>query len=145
MLVTGEVERSTDFERGFPLQYARASGGWQPDPWVWDDQALVIQVRNKGLVILSPCGHAEIINIVRHAQRVTEIQPIAGLIGGFHLTGGIFEPIIPRTIDEPTVIGPAVIVPGHCTGWKAIHAIARRLPEAYLQTSVGTKFQFTCA
>lgn len=142
VLVTGEVERSTDFERGFPLQYARGGGGWEPDPWVWDDQALVLQVRNKGLVILSGCGHAGIINIVRHAQRVTGIEPIAGLIGGFHLTGGIFEPIIPRTIDELTAIAPAVIVPGHCTGWKAIHAIAHRLPEAYVQTSVGTKFQF---
>jgi len=141
-LVTGEIERSTDFERGFPLQYARSRDGWEHDPWVWDDQAMVVHVRNRGLVILSGCGHAGIINIVRHAQRVTGVQTIAGLIGGFHLTGGIFEPIIPRTLDELAVIAPAVIVPGHCTGWKAIHAIARQMPEAYVQTSVGTTFQF---
>ena len=60
-----------------------------------------------------------------------------------HLTGGLFEPIIPQTIEELTRIGPDIIVPGHCTGWKATHALARRLPEAYVQTSVGTQLHFS--
>ncbi len=59
-----------------------------------------------------------------------------------HLTGGLFEAIIPRTIDELIAIGPRYVVPGHCTGWRATHEVARRMPEAYLQPSVGTCLHF---
>ena len=102
----------------------------------------MVHVRDQGLVVLSGCGHAGIINILDHARRVTGVERILAVVGGFHLTGRIFEPIIPRTLDELATIAPTVVVPGHCTGWKAIHAIARRLPEAYVQTSVGTTFHF---
>ncbi|CAN5116610.1 hypothetical protein BH18CHL2_BH18CHL2_02380 [soil metagenome] len=81
-------------------------------------------------------------NIVRHAQRVTGVSEVLAVIGGFHLTGGLYEGIIPRTVDELTAIAPRYIVPGHCTGWRAIHALARRMPDAYLQTSVATRFEF---
>lgn len=145
VLVTGQVERGTDFEQGFPFQYARAGDAWEPDFWVWDDQALVVNVRGKGLVVLSGCSHAGIINILRYAQALTGVNEIYGVVGGFHLTGPVFEPLIPRTIDELAAINPAVVVPGHCTGWKAIHEIARRLPAAYVQTSVGSRLRFTAA
>ena len=55
----------------------------------------------------------------------------------------VFEPIIPRTISELAAIALQVIVPGHCTGWKATHELSRQLPDAYLQTSVGTRLQFS--
>lgn len=142
VLVTGEVERTTDFEHGFPLQHARAGDGWAPDPWVWDDQAVVVHVRDRGLLVLTGCGHAGVINTLRHAQRVTGVERVFGVVGGFHLTGPLFEPLIPRTLEALAAIGPAVVVPGHCTGWQAIHQIARRMPDAYVQTSVGTRFQF---
>jgi 7,8-dihydropterin-6-yl-methyl-4-(beta-D-ribofuranosyl)aminobenzene 5'-phosphate synthase len=54
----------------------------------------------------------------------------------------LFEPIIPRTIQEMAKIGPKVVVPGHCTGWKATHELARALPAEYVQTSVGTRITF---
>jgi 7,8-dihydropterin-6-yl-methyl-4-(beta-D-ribofuranosyl)aminobenzene 5'-phosphate synthase len=63
-------------------------------------------------------------------------------VGGFHLTGGIFEPIIPRTVAELVAIDPTIIVPGPCTGWKATHELASQLPGAYVQTSVGTRLHF---
>lgn len=145
VMVTGQVERKTDFEKGFPFQYARSGNEWVPDRWVWDDQAIVVNVRHRGLVVLSGCSHAGIINILRHAQALTGVNQIFGVVGGFHLTGPVFEPLIARTLAELAEINPAVIVPGHCTGWKAIHAIARRLPAAYVQTSVGTRLQFASA
>jgi 7,8-dihydropterin-6-yl-methyl-4-(beta-D-ribofuranosyl)aminobenzene 5'-phosphate synthase len=143
VLVTGQVERVTDFEKGFPLNYVRSNGGWEPDPWIWDDQAVVVNLRGKGLVVLSGCSHSGAINVLRQAQRLTGEDRVHAFVGGMHLTGGIFEPIIPRTLDELAVIAPRWLVPGHCTGWKATHEIARRLPEAYVQTSVGTRLQFT--
>jgi 7,8-dihydropterin-6-yl-methyl-4-(beta-D-ribofuranosyl)aminobenzene 5'-phosphate synthase len=142
VLVTGQVERVTDFEKGFPLQQARTEHGWEPDTWIWDDQAVVCHVKNKGLIVLSSCSHAGVINVLRHAQRLTGVEHVHAFVGGLHLTGGLFEPIIPRTIEELAKIGPDVVVPGHCTGWKATHELARRLPTAYIQTSVGTRLHF---
>ena len=142
VLVTGQVDRITDFEKGFPLQFARSNGGWEPDTWIWDDQAIVCHLKDKGLVILSSCSHAGAINIIRHAQRITGIEHIHSFVGGMHLTGGLFESIIPRTIEELVRIGPDIIVPGHCTGWRATHELARLLPNAYIQTSVGTRLHF---
>jgi 7,8-dihydropterin-6-yl-methyl-4-(beta-D-ribofuranosyl)aminobenzene 5'-phosphate synthase len=142
VLVTGQVERVTDFEKGFPLQQVQTDHGWEPDTWIWDDQAVVCHVKNKGLVVLSSCSHAGVINVLRHARQLTGVGHVHAFVGGLHLTGGLFEPIIPRTIEELARIGPEVVVPGHCTGWKATHELARRLPAAYVQTSVGTRLYF---
>jgi 7,8-dihydropterin-6-yl-methyl-4-(beta-D-ribofuranosyl)aminobenzene 5'-phosphate synthase len=142
ILVTGQVERVTDFEKGFPLQFAHSHDGWEPDTWIWDDQAIVCHVKNKGLVVVSSCSHSGVINVLRHAQKLTGITGVYAFVGGMHLSGGLFEPIIPRTITELATIGPAVVVPGHCTGWKATHEIVRAMPEAYVQSSVGTRLRF---
>jgi 7,8-dihydropterin-6-yl-methyl-4-(beta-D-ribofuranosyl)aminobenzene 5'-phosphate synthase len=142
VLVTGQVERVTDFEKGFPLNYARSNGGWEPDPWIWDDQAVVVNLKGKGLVVLSGCSHSGAINVLRQAQRLTGEDRVHAFVGGMHLTGGIFERLIPPTLDELAAIGSRWLVPCHCTGWKATHEVARRLPEAYVQTSVGTRLQF---
>ncbi len=142
VLVTGQVERVTEFEKGFPLQHVHTDHGWEPDTWIWDDQAVVCHVKGKGLVVLSSCSHAGAINVLKHAQQLTGIEHVHAFVGGLHLTGGLFEPIIPRTINELSAIGPEIVVPGHCTGWKATHEVARQLPQAYLQTSVGTRLHF---
>ena len=142
VLVTGQVDRVTDFEKGFPIQQMHTDHGWEPDSWIWDDQAVVCNLKDKGLVVLSSCSHAGAINVLKHAQRLTGIDKVHAFVGGFHLTGGLFEPIIPRTIAELVAIGPDIIVPGHCTGWRATHELARQLPDAYVQTSVGTRLHF---
>jgi len=139
-LVSGQVARTTDFEKGFPIHHALVDGRWQPDPWIYDDQALLFQVRGKGLAILTGCGHAGVINIIRNARSLTGIENVYALIGGFHLSGPLFEAIIPRTVEELKAAAPQVVVPGHCTGWKAVHEIARAMPEAFIQTSVGTRY-----
>lgn len=141
-LVTGQVERTTDFEKGFPWQMAYTNSSWEPDTWIWDDQALVCSLKDKGLVILSSCSHAGAINVIRHSQRMTGIEHVHAFVGGLHLTGGLFEPIIDRTIQELARISPDIIVPGHCSGWKATHELARQLPGAFIQSSVGTRLHF---
>ena len=142
VLVTGEVDRVTPFEKGFPLQFARSEAGWEPDTWIFDDQAIVVHVRGKGLVVLSSCSHAGVINVLWHARRVTGVDQIHGFVGGLHLTGGLFEPILPATIRELAALAPDVIVPGHCTGWRATHEVARVLPAAFVSSNVGTTFCF---
>jgi 7,8-dihydropterin-6-yl-methyl-4-(beta-D-ribofuranosyl)aminobenzene 5'-phosphate synthase len=143
VLISGQVARVTSYEKGFPVQVARSSGGdWEPDPWTWDDQNIVVNVRDRGLVIVSGCSHAGVVNVIRNAQRLTGEARVAGVIGGFHLTGALFEPLIPETIADITAIGVERIVPAHCTGWRAMHALARAMPEAFVQPSVGTVFEF---
>jgi 7,8-dihydropterin-6-yl-methyl-4-(beta-D-ribofuranosyl)aminobenzene 5'-phosphate synthase len=140
VLVTGQIHRSTPFEKGFPIHYARVADQWQQDALIHDDQAVVVHVKGKGLVILTGCGHAGAVNTIRHAQHLTGIQQVYAVIGGFHLTGALFEPIIAPTIAVLKDINPALIVPAHCTGWKATHALAREFPEAFVPNSVGTRF-----
>lgn len=145
VLVSGQVERVTEFERGFAWHQARTDGGWDADPWIWDDQNVVVNVRDQGLVVVSGCSHAGSVNVLKHAQRVTGVKQIAGFIGGLHLTGGLFEPIIPATVNELASFRIPRLVPAHCTGWRATHQLARALPDAFVQASVGTTFRFAGA
>ena len=139
LLVTGEVDRTTDYEPGFPPQEAYRDGKWQPDPLVLDDQALVANVAGKGLVVVTGCGHAGVINIVRHAQRLTGVRKVYAVLGGFHLSGRIFEPLIPRVCDDLAALAPEIIVPAHCTGFRAQHALASRFGDAFIPNTVGTR------
>lgn len=141
LLVTGEVDRTTEFEQGFPIHQALRGSEWQPDPLILDDQAAVLHVRDKGLVVLTGCGHAGIVNIVRYARKLTGVEQVYAVIGGFHLNGPLFEPIIPNTCEALLELSPQVIVPAHCTGWRAIHALAAAFPDAFIQNSVGTRYE----
>ena len=146
ILITGEVDRTTEFERGMPPAHQAWDGQeWRPDPVVVDDQALVVNLRGRGLVVITGCGHAGVVNIARHALRLTGASRLAALIGGFHLSGPGFEPVIEPTVAALTELAPALIVPGHCTGWRAQHALAQALPDAWVQSSVGSRYQLTAA
>jgi 7,8-dihydropterin-6-yl-methyl-4-(beta-D-ribofuranosyl)aminobenzene 5'-phosphate synthase len=140
VLVTGEVPRTTDFETGFAGHQALRDGAWEPDPLILDDQAMIVHVRGKGLVVLTGCGHSGIVNIVRYARQVTGVADVHAVLGGFHLTGALFEPIIPATVDALAAMTPDVVVPSHCTGWRAAHVLVERLPDACIQNTVGTRF-----
>jgi 7,8-dihydropterin-6-yl-methyl-4-(beta-D-ribofuranosyl)aminobenzene 5'-phosphate synthase len=145
LLVTGEVDRTTDFERGFPGHEAHRDGRWQPDPLILDDQALVAMVRGRGLVILTGCGHSGIVNIVRYVRKLTGEEKIHAVVGGFHLSGPAFEPIIEPTCAALGEFAADYLIPCHCTGWRATHAIAAAFPDAFVQNSVGTRFEFAAA
>lgn len=138
VLVSGEVDRTTEFEKGFPVHYAKRNDNWEPDPLIMDDQCTIVNVRDKGLVIVTGCGHSGIINTILHAQTLTGVQSVYAVIGGFHLSGGLFESIIPSTIEALETIKPQYVMPGHCTGWSATHQIARAMPEAFIPNCVGT-------
>jgi len=141
IFTTGEIERKIPFEKGFPWAEAKLDGNWILDPFR-DDQGLVIKLKGKGLVVISGCAHAGIINTVEHAKKITGTDKVYAVLGGFHLTGRIFDPIIQPTIDEMKMIGPDYVVPMHCTGWKAINRFAEEMPEQFLLNTVGTTYVF---
>jgi 7,8-dihydropterin-6-yl-methyl-4-(beta-D-ribofuranosyl)aminobenzene 5'-phosphate synthase len=140
VMITGQIHRTTDFETGFPIHFARIGRKWQPDPYIHDDQALVVNLRGKGLVVLTGCGHAGVINTVRQARALSGVDRVHAIIGGFHLSGPLFEPVIAPTVAALREIAPEMIVPAHCTGWRATHLIAREFSGAFVQNSVGTRF-----
>ena len=147
LAISGEIPRQTSFEKGFPYQYAedpRNEKSLIPDPLIKDDQALVVNILSKGLVILTGCGHAGVINTINYAKKITGIDRIHAIIGGFHLPadGRIYEAAIEPTLKEFQKTQPDYVVSCHCTGWKATNRIIEIMPEKFIQSSVGTTFQF---
>ena len=140
--VTGEIPRKTSFEKGFERHRTLVNGSWQPDPWIRDDRAIVINIKRKGLVVLSGCAHSGIINTVTYAQQISGNAKVYALIGGFHLAGKDFDNRIELSLEEMKRINPEVIAPSHCTGWKAMCAIAKNFPEAFVWNSVGNLYKF---
>ena len=124
------------------MQQAFRDGEWQPDPLIHDDQALVAHLPDRGLVIITGCGHAGLINTVRYARKLTGVDRVHAVVGGFHLATPAFEPRIPPTVDALREFDPQVVAPTHCTGWRAIHALAAAFPDAFIPGSVGTRYVF---
>jgi 7,8-dihydropterin-6-yl-methyl-4-(beta-D-ribofuranosyl)aminobenzene 5'-phosphate synthase len=106
-----------------------------------EDQAFVMNVRDKGLVVLSGCAHSGIVNTVRHAQEMSGVERIWAILGGFHLATASDQEI-QRTIDELRPLNPRMIVPSHCTGFAAIHQFALQMPDAFVLGLVGTTYLF---
>jgi 7,8-dihydropterin-6-yl-methyl-4-(beta-D-ribofuranosyl)aminobenzene 5'-phosphate synthase len=138
--VTGEIPRVTAFEVGYPANRVWVGEEWVPDPDILDDRALVLNLAGKGLVVISGCAHAGIINTVRYAQQITGEKRVYAVLGGFHLAGKENERRIDVTIAELKAINPALVVPFHCTGWRAVQAFAKEFPDAFAQNSVGNLY-----
>ena len=141
VLFLGEIPRSTDFEKGWPIAHCLKDG---KEAWdaIEDDTSIVMNLKDKGLVIVSGCAHAGIVNTVRHAMAVTGIDKIHAVMGGFHLSGPFFEPIIDRTTQELQNLHPAFVIPTHCTGRKAIMAMEKQMPDQFILNMAGTKLTF---
>jgi 7,8-dihydropterin-6-yl-methyl-4-(beta-D-ribofuranosyl)aminobenzene 5'-phosphate synthase len=141
LLITGEVERTVPFEKGFPGMEAWVGDQWVQDQ-ILDDQGLVIHIKDKGLIVISGCAHAGIINTIRYAQKLTGVNHLYAVLGGFHLTGPLFAPVIAPTIDAMKQINPDYIIPLHCTGWDAVNRLFSAFPKTCILNTVGTTYRF---
>jgi len=140
-LVTGEIPRVTPFEHGLPGSVHEVDGELVPDV-VIDDQAVIVDVDGHGLVVVSGCAHAGIVNTVLHARTLTGGRPIYAVIGGFHLSGKPFRDAIAPTLDAVEHEQPARIVPMHCTGVDAKRQFHERFGDRVAVSAVGTTFVF---
>lgn len=138
VMVTGTVERATEFEKGMPNALVEINGEIERDP-ISDDQAIVIKIEDKGLVVISGCAHAGIVNTVMFAQKATGEDNVYAVLGGFHLSGPFFEKIHEDTIQELKKFDPHVVMPMHCTGWKAIQRFQKEFSSQFVLNSVGSK------
>jgi 7,8-dihydropterin-6-yl-methyl-4-(beta-D-ribofuranosyl)aminobenzene 5'-phosphate synthase len=140
--VSGEIPRVTGFERGIPGQVRRAGEGWEPDEAVIDERWLAVNITDKGLVVFTSCSHAGAVNVLKHAKATFPGVPIHAVMGGLHLSG-TNEAIIPQTVEGLREFGLKTIAAGHCTGWRAMTALANAFGEGVLApTAVGKQFTF---
>jgi len=121
---TGHIERVTPYER--PQGFWAVENDEFLEETMPDDQALILNLGDEGIVVISGCAHAGIINTIRHAQKLMGVKRIHAVVGGFHLVDSR-EERIKATIDDLAEIDPRFIYPCHCTGSKAI----QRLTETF--------------
>lgn len=136
-LFLGEIPRTTPFEKGMPHAFFLDQGKETWDP-IEDDSSIAMILRGKGLVVLSGCAHSGIINTVRRAMALTGIGKVHAVMGGFHLSGPAFEPIIGPTAEELRKIGPDFVIPCHCTGRRAIMQLEQAMPGQFILNMSGT-------
>jgi 7,8-dihydropterin-6-yl-methyl-4-(beta-D-ribofuranosyl)aminobenzene 5'-phosphate synthase len=142
--VSGEIPRITSFEQGLAEHYRRTVSGrdWEPDPWLMDERFLALNVTGKGLVILTACSHAGAVNVLLHARECFPDTPLYALIGGLHLAGPN-EGIIGETVMAMRAFELRVIGAGHCTGWRAINALANAFGRTVDPSVVGKQYRFS--
>jgi 7,8-dihydropterin-6-yl-methyl-4-(beta-D-ribofuranosyl)aminobenzene 5'-phosphate synthase len=142
--VSGEIPRVTPYERGYPGQVRLAGDGqtWEPDELLLDERFLAVNVAGKGLVVFSACSHAGIVNVLTHARESFSGTPLHAAMGGLHLSGAN-EAIIPQTVEGLRGFGLSTIAAGHCTGWRAMTALANAFGDKVLApTAVGKRYIF---
>ena len=137
----GKVEQVTDYEKIPPSFVAKKGNEFVQETFI-GEQAVILNAKGKGLVVLSSCAHRGIVNTVKHAQKMTGIEKVHAVIGGFHL-GSAKPEVIQKTIADIKAIGPDYIVPTHCTGFRAISAFAQAMPNQFILNTAGTKYIIT--
>lgn len=135
-IVTGSVPRANHFERPPRDLYYRENDTFHPDT-LPEDQAVVVVVKDKGLVVVSGCAHVGIVNTVCYAQEITGEERVWAIAGGFHL-GRASGERIEATIAGLKAVQPAIVAPGHCTGFEAFCAFAEAMPDQFALNVVGT-------
>jgi 7,8-dihydropterin-6-yl-methyl-4-(beta-D-ribofuranosyl)aminobenzene 5'-phosphate synthase len=137
---TGNIERLTSYEKiPASLQIKRGEKPEQDD--MRGEQALFFNVKGKGLVVISGCAHAGIVNTVKQAQKVSGTDKLHAVMGGFHLINAKPE-LIQSTVADIKAMKPDNIVGTHCTGFRAMVALSREMPAEFTINTAGTKYTF---
>ena len=139
--VSGEIPRVTSYETGFAGHMSLSDDGeWEPDPLIMDERFLAVNVKDKGLVVFSACSHAGVVNVLKHASHVFRGAPLHAVMGGFHLAGPGMEQRIAETVRDMRDFELDLIVPGHCTGFRAVHALLNEFGDGIVVPSAVGRF-----
>jgi len=144
VFVSGEIPRTSGFEVGLPGQHRRTEDGkgWELDELLMDERFIAVNVRGKGLVVLTACSHAGVVNVLTHARACFPGVKLHTVLGGLHLSG-TNERIIPQTVKALHGFDLDVIAAGHCTGWRAMTALANEFGDKKLTPlAVGKRLRF---
>ena len=139
--LTGRIEKVTDYEKVDPGRWVKRGDNLEPETFL-GEQSVVLNLKGKGLVVITGCGHVGVVNTVKHAQKTTGIRKVHAITGGFHLTGAK-EELIRRTVADIKAMAPDYIVPMHCTGFEATGVLAKEMPNQFILNTVGTRYVFS--
>lgn len=137
---TGEVDRVTDFEKTVTFATRTIKGGEVIDDQIMDDTSLVINVKDEGLFVVSGCSHAGIVNIVKQSMKVSQVEKVRAVIGGFHLIDAD-EDRVRKTAKALKDLGVEKVYAGHCTGFKGEAAIYNEFKEGFAKLRCGKVIQ----
>jgi 7,8-dihydropterin-6-yl-methyl-4-(beta-D-ribofuranosyl)aminobenzene 5'-phosphate synthase len=138
--LTGNIARVTSYEQVAPSYLVERGGRLEHDTFS-GEQALFFPVKGKGLVVVSGCAHAGIVNTVMQARAASGVEKVHAVLGGFHLTGA-HPDVIRQTVADLQALEPDFVVPAHCSGFETLVAFARAMPEQLVLCSAGTRFEF---
>jgi 7,8-dihydropterin-6-yl-methyl-4-(beta-D-ribofuranosyl)aminobenzene 5'-phosphate synthase len=136
IVTSGEIPMITQYERIDSTLYVKERHGFKPDP-LWDDQALFIK-SEKGLTIVLGCAHRGMINTIRHAQKLTGLEPVYAVLGGTHLVSASPERM-DLTVAELSSLDIQRLGVSHCTGLPASATLARTFRDAFFFNNAGTR------
>jgi 7,8-dihydropterin-6-yl-methyl-4-(beta-D-ribofuranosyl)aminobenzene 5'-phosphate synthase len=160
---TGAVPRSSPAERVLPNTFvefgerdgagckvsdfarhhftpAELAGQPVPDQHL-HEHGTCFHVKDRGLVVITSCGHAGIINTVRRAQEVTGVRKVYALVGGFHLAPAP-DDYLNRVMAELKTLDIDHVFPMHCSGLNFLEAAKREMPQALVLCTTGSRFTF---
>lgn len=139
--LTGNIGRVTAYETPPPTLLVRRGERLEPDVFP-GEQAMFFDVKGKGLVVLSGCAHAGIVNTVRQAQRNAGTDRVHAIMGGFHLISAKPE-VLKNTVADIKAMKPDYVVPAHCSGFETLMAFSREMPDQFILNTAGTQYTFT--
>ena len=138
--VSGKIERVTSYEKVPKSQQVKRGDKIESDTFP-GEQGVFFNVKGKGLVVLSGCAHCGIVNMVKHAQKISGTEKVHAIMGGFHLIVAKPE-LIQNTVADLKAMKPDHIVGTHCTGFRALVALNKEMPDAFTINTSGTKYTF---
>lgn len=138
--LSGPIDRVTDYEHVPPHLLVERDGKLEHDQF-YGELAVAFVVGGKGLVVLSGCAHAGIVNTIRFAQRLTGVDRLHAVLGGFHLLDSSSD-AIEATVADVKAMSPDYIIPTHCTGFEATIRFWQEMADQFILNTAGTKYVF---
>ncbi|KAH7357125.1 metallo-beta-lactamase superfamily protein [Rhexocercosporidium sp. MPI-PUGE-AT-0058] len=145
--VSGEIPRESGYERGIRGgvrfdEGEKGEGKWVSDEEILDERFLMCNLKGKGIILFTGCSHGGVVNASRHSVDLLDGKvPLYAVLGGYHLVGEQ-EAKIPNTVRDLKALEPRVLLPGHCSGWRAKVEIEREMPGVLVPCTVGSMFVF---
>ncbi|KAJ5594407.1 uncharacterized protein N7459_000615 [Penicillium hispanicum] len=143
-LISGEIPRVMPYEVGLKnaVRFDSESKDWYSEEVIADERFLACNVKGKGIVLFTGCSHAGVVNSTKHAlDLIGADTPLHAVVGGFHLSMSE-ESQIKRTVADLKRLDPAVLLPGHCSGWRSKFAIEQAMPGTLVPCTVGITIGF---
>ena len=117
------------------------AGKPQPDQH-WHEHATCFRLGDRGLVVISSCGHAGIINTLKRAQEVSGVEKIYALVGGFHLAPAP-DDYLRQVMAELGKFDLQHVMPMHCSGQNFVDLAKKEMPEKLVLCGTGSSYTFT--